>query len=141
MSKIEPERDDAIFGEVIYRYTRAQAIADGILMDVSTTATEAGFRWPVAMTHAAWLGCVEWTTADNAQQGYQDESGRLWDVSFMAAHAARTASQQFDQLHFSLYRVPRDGQSRQACLTKLKLMLSAGDEGEPVMTLLLPHED
>lgn len=141
MSNIEPDRDDALFGEVIHRYTRAQAIADGILIDVSTTATEAGFRWPVAMTHAAWLDCVEWTTADNAQQGYQDESGRLWDVLFMAAHAARTTSQQREQLLYSLYRVPRDGQSRQAHLTKLKLMLSAGDEGEPVMTLLLPHEE
>ncbi len=140
MSKLNPDCD-AVFGQVIYRYTRAQAIADGVLIDVSATAKEAGFRWPVAMTEAAWLDSVEWTTADTAAQGHQDEAGRLWDVLVMAAHAARTASQPREQLLFSLYRVPRDGRSQQAQLTTLKLMLSTGDEGEPVITLLLPHED
>src|SRR6185437_8267129 len=38
------------FGEVIYSYTRAQAIADGVLVDVSETAKEAGFKYPVALT-------------------------------------------------------------------------------------------
>ena len=29
-------------GDLIHRYTRAQALADGILIDVSSTAKEAG---------------------------------------------------------------------------------------------------
>ena len=36
--------------DVISRYTRAQAIEDGVLVDVSELAREAGFRFPVAMT-------------------------------------------------------------------------------------------
>jgi hypothetical protein len=42
------ERSESLFGEVIFSYTRAQAIADGELVDVSMTAQEAGFRppWP-----------------------------------------------------------------------------------------------
>ena len=34
--------------EIIYAYTRAQAIEDGVLADVSEVAKEAGFRYPVA---------------------------------------------------------------------------------------------
>ena len=40
-------------------YTRADAIADGVLNDVSEIAKEAGIRYPVAMTSAAWSECVE----------------------------------------------------------------------------------
>jgi hypothetical protein len=40
--------------EVIHRYTRAGAIRDGVLIDVSQTAREAGVRHPVALTRALW---------------------------------------------------------------------------------------
>ena len=43
-----------IFGECISVYTRAQAIEDGILVDVSTVANEAGFKWPTAMTRTVY---------------------------------------------------------------------------------------
>ena len=36
--------------EVISCYTRKQAIEDGVLVDVSQTARECGFRHPVAVT-------------------------------------------------------------------------------------------
>src|SRR5262249_48790011 len=36
------------------RYTRAEALPDGVLIDGSETAREAGIRWPVALTRAAW---------------------------------------------------------------------------------------
>jgi hypothetical protein len=39
--------------DLIHRYTRADALRDGVLVDVSATAREAGFRWPVALTRAA----------------------------------------------------------------------------------------
>jgi hypothetical protein len=44
---------------LIAAYTREQAIEDGTLVDVSKLAKEAGFRFPVAMTAAAWLAAVE----------------------------------------------------------------------------------
>jgi Family of unknown function (DUF6573) len=129
-----------LFGDVIYSYTRAQAIADGVLVDVSETAREAGFRWPVAMTCAAWQDCVAWSEDDNRRQVYQDESGRLWDVLWMAFVAIRSANGG-TQMAYQLYRVPRDGQSVKAQLTSLKLVCGPGDAGEPVITLMLPHED
>ena len=41
---------ESFFGNVISTYTRAQAIEDGVLVDVGSTAQEAGFKWPVALT-------------------------------------------------------------------------------------------
>ena len=38
--------------DLIHSYTRAEAIADGVLIDVSATAREAGFKYPVALTAA-----------------------------------------------------------------------------------------
>ena len=45
--------------EVISRYTRAQALADGQLVDCTTMAREAGFTFPVALSHAVWHDYVE----------------------------------------------------------------------------------
>lgn len=129
-----------LFGEVIHRYTRAQAIEDGVLMDVSESAREAGFRWPVAMTSAAWADCVAWSEEDNQRQVYQDESGRLWDVLWMAFNAIRSASGG-TQLKYQLHRVPRDDKSVEARLTSLKLVCGPGDAGEPVITIMLSGED
>ena len=42
---------------------------------------------------------------------------------------------------FQLYRVPRDGQSMEAELITLRLIVGPGDSGEPVITILLQHED
>ena len=142
MSNTLNERSvDCFFGNIISTYTRAQAIEDGVLVDVSAMATEAGFKWPVALTYAVWADCVVWTEEDSRQQVHQDQSGRLWDVLFMAAHAIRTSESSGDRLLFQLYRVPRDGYSTEAVQTTLKLIVGPGDTRDPVMTILLPHED
>lgn len=132
---------DPFFGEVIHRYTRQQALEDGVLKDAGPTATEAGFRWPVALTAAAWADCVEWSEQDSEDQIHQDLSGRLWDVVWMAATAIRLQGGSGEQMHFELYRIPRDGTSMEAQRTKLKLVVGPGDEGEPVVTVMLPLED
>lgn len=135
------EKPSSLFGEVIYAYTRAQAIADGVLVDVSQMAREAGFRWPVAMTRAAWEDCVAWSEDDSRRQVHQDESGRLWDVLWMAMNAIRRSSGAASQTLYQLYRVPRDGKCNEAQLVTLKLVAGPGDVGEPVITIMLPQED
>lgn len=141
MSNSSNERStDAFFGEAISTYTRAQAIDDGVLIDTGSMAQEAGFKWPVAVTSAAWADCIAWTEDDSDKQVYQDQSGRLWDVLFMASHAIRQGSGSGDRLLFKLYRVRRDGYSKEAILATLKLIVGPGDQGEPVITILLPDE-
>lgn len=132
---------ESFFGNVISTYTRAQAIEDGVLVDAGTMANEAGFKWPVALTANAWADCVAWTEDDSERQVHQDQSGRLWDLVYMASHAIRTSKDAGDRLLFQLYQVPRDGQSAEAELVTLKLIVGPGDSGEPVVTILLPGED
>ena len=132
---------DKLFGEVIYSYTRAQAIEDGVLIDATALARDAGFKWPVALTAAAWEDCVAWSDADNQRQAYQDQTGRLWDVLFMAAYAIRTAINTDQQMPFDLQRIPRDGRATKNQQLTLKLVLGPGDDGKPVITIMLPGED
>ena len=132
---------ESFFGNVISTYTRTQAIEDGVLIDPGSMAREAGFKWPVALTADAWAECVVWADDDSRQQVHQDQSGRLWDVLYMASHAIRTSKDSGDRILFQLYRVPRDGQSMEAELITLRLIVGPGDSAEPVITILLPHED
>lgn len=129
-----------IFGHPIHTYTREQAIEDGLLVDVTNTAREVGFRVPVALTRAAWADCVEWTDKDTKRQTVQDEAGRLWDVLWMAINAARRNTQR-ESFTFQLYRVSRGGRSLRPRLTRLVCRIGPGDSGEPVITILLPGED
>ncbi len=128
-----------IFGEPISIYTRAQALDDGVLVDVSELAKEAGFRFPVAMTRAAWEDCVSWGDEDSRRQTYQDEAGRLWDVLYMASLSARRGAG--SEVRFQLYRVPRGGKAVRPRLVTLMMHCGPGDEGEPVITIMLPGED
>ena len=132
---------ESFFGDIISTYTRAEAIGDGVLIDVSSTARDEGFRWPVAMTAGVWADCVAWSDRDSQAQVYQDQSGRLYDVIFMAFQAISLSRETGDRLLFRLYRVPRDGHSTDAELTTLKLIVGPGDGGEPVITILLIDED
>ncbi len=133
--------DEPLFGEVLFTYTRAQALEDGVLVDAGPLAQEAGFGLPVALTAAAWTDCVAWNEADCLAQVHQDETGRLWDVLFMAAHAVRSDAGHGSSKQFELYRVPRDGHSIKPTKACLKLVVGPDDHGDAVVTLMLPGED
>ena len=126
---------------LVFSYGRAQAIADGTLVDVSEMAREAGFKFPVALTAAAWADCVEWTEADNKRKRHcQDQAGRLWDVLWMALLAARSNKSSAD-VFYTLHRVPRAGKGMRARPVQLRMVVGAGDELEPVITIMTPSED
>jgi hypothetical protein len=125
--------DDA---EVIYAYTQAQAIEDGVLVDVSQIAREAGIKFPVALTRAVWVNYVEVPEGVVAQ----DESGRLWDILWMLRCQIRRS--QGDTLHFQLYvrNHNRERLTRQDLVT-VKAVCGPGDTPDPVITIMLPDED
>jgi hypothetical protein len=81
------ERSESLFGEIIFSYARAQAIADRVLVDVTPAALQAGFRFPVALT-AALMAAVETIPQ---QYSHEDIEDRLWDLLWMASLAARRA--------------------------------------------------
>lgn len=130
-------KTDSIFGEVIYAYTRAQAIADGVLIDVTTDAREAGLRFPVAVTRAVWDRYVE---IPDGIVG-QDDRGRLWDIVWMLRVAIARGSGG-DRCDFHVYvRNHNRLKLTRRDLVKLKAICGPGDQAEPVITIMLPDED
>ena len=119
--------DDA---PVIHRYTRAQAIEDGMLVDVTPQAKETGFKFPVACTSAVWNQYVVPPQA-TVELG-QSERGRLHDVLWMLFLAIRKSGGG-DELRFKVIFL--QSPTRQETVT-LKALCGPGDEGEPVLTVL-----
>ena len=128
--------ENSPFGKVIYAYTRKQAIADGFQVDVSSTAKEAGIRFPVFITRTAFDAYV--TVPPNVSG--QDEAGRLWDVVWMLRFAIRKAAQGHSRLPFALY-VRNDNRAPRL----VKLIATCGaldiDDPQPAITIMLPDED
>lgn len=84
--KAETETIADFFGPAISIYTREQALEDGVLVDVSDLAREAGFKIPVAVTSAVWHDCIDWP--EDSQQGFgQSIDSRGYDVVSMARYA------------------------------------------------------
>lgn len=132
--------DDA---EIIHSYSRAQAIEDGVLVDVTEVATEAGFKIPVAMTREVFEDCVAWTEADDKRKPEylgQSDAGRLWDLVWMASMAARR-NRDRDRVTFQVLRIPREGRGLLPRLTTLHLHVGPGDTAAPVITIMQPGQD
>ena len=129
-------RDDSPFGEVVYSYTRSQAIADGVQVEVTKTAQEAGIRFPVFLTRTVYDAYV---TVPPDVTG-QDEAGRLWDVVWMLRFAILKAQPGQNRLPFALY-IRNDNHRPRL----IKLVASCGaldiDEPQPAITVMMPDED
>jgi hypothetical protein len=127
--------------EVIHVYTRAQAIADGELVELpEPICREAGFRYPVAVTRSVWEECIHWPETES---GLQMESGRMWDVLWMARCAGLSA-RQADRVTYQLHVVPRGADASDdgpPPLVTLVLHIGPGDTAEPVITIMKPGED
>lgn len=121
--------------DVIYSYTRRQAIEDGVLVEVSReVAGQAGFKCSMALTSAVFQGCVEWPKCEPGQ----DELGRLWDVLWMARCAAARAPDS-SQTPFQILRVERGSEA--PTRIDLRLVIGPGDDGEAVATIMEAGED
>jgi hypothetical protein len=136
MPQTIPMKTDSPFGEVIYAYTRAQALADGEQVEVSKTAREAGIVFPVFLTRAVFDSYV---AVPEGVEG-QDEAGRLWDVVWMLRHALRRSRPGCARVPLAFY-VRND--HRAPKLVKLIAVCSALDidKAEPAITVMLPGED
>ena len=130
------------FGPVVFRYTRRQAIEDGVLVDVTDAAREAGFTIPVALSRAAWERLV---ALPEGYRGFQDESGRLWDVLWMARHHALRAADS-DRVTMSVLGPRRpQGPARQRPPAAQALSPSSpsapATKESPVITIMFPEDD
>lgn len=109
--------------EVISVYTRAQAIADGVLVDMSETRAAEPFKFPVAFT-AALVSDLR------RGQGSDPETfeARAWDVSYMATRGRMDGSDAY-------FRVKVGRQT-----LSLRANCGPGDDAEPVITIGYPED-
>lgn len=120
--------------EVIHSYSRAEAIADGVLVDVSETTKEAGIRYPVALTRSVWATFVK---VPEGVKG-QDEDGRLWDICWMTRYAIQISPQEANTVKV---RISVRNDNRESKRVELKAVVGPGDDAEPVITIMMPDED
>ena len=114
-----------IFGDMICCYSRAQAIEDGVLMDVSERARRAGIRYPTACTHSVWalIGTVPESCS-------AEESVRLAEVlAALLAAIRRGGTRGTDRVDFH------------ALGAALWAHCGPGDTAAPVLTIMLEGED
>ncbi len=82
----EGENDEFV---LIAAYSRAQAIEDRTLDDVTQLAKQAGIKAPVALTRAVWDRYVELSPA--AEKARNNITGRMRDILWMFRVAALQA--------------------------------------------------
>lgn len=122
--------------DLVFSYSRRQALEDGVLVDVSEMAREAGFRYPVAVTRAVWDGVV--TPDDESRALGQSEAGRLWDVLTVLRVAIRRSKGPAQTLEFQVIVIQHGADRR---IVTLKAVCGPADDGSPCITVMLPAED
>ena len=119
-----------IFGEPICCYTRAQALADGVLVDISERARRAGIKYPTACTHGVWslIDCLPASDTDTLAGIVRDI--RLDHVlTAMLAAIRRGGVRGTDRVTFA------------ALGAALWAQCGPGDAAAPCITVMLEGED
>jgi hypothetical protein len=120
---------------VIYSYTREQAIADGVLIDVTEQAKATGFKLPTVVTDNLYHQYIE-PPAGLAGEG-QSVTGRLHDLLTLALFAAKRAANS-DRVYFKVSFLMSPGRSESV---EVIAHIGPGDSTEPVLTIMLPEDD
>ena len=116
-----------IFGEPIYSYSRAQALADGVLVDVSERARRHGIRYPTACTHGV-QALIEAIKDPHPTLRHVQVLGRT-DAVLVAMLAAIRQARGTDRVYF------------EALSERLYAMCGPGDTAAPVITIMVEGED
>lgn len=120
---------------VVYSYSRAQAIADGVLVDVTEAAKSIGFKLHTVVTDHLFHGYVE-PPAGLDGEG-QSVTSRLHDLMLLALFAARKAMNT-DRVTFKVDFLMAPGRKE---TIEVVAHIGPGDHGEPVLTIMLPEDD
>ena len=125
-------------------YGRADAFADGLLIEVPTRLSrQFNFRYPLAITAAAWCDAVQWTGATErgkATGSGQNEASRLTEVLWAARLALYTNRTGTQHLDFLVHRVPVYGPDTRPLRLTLRVSVHPGDCGETVVTIGHAHQ-
>ena len=120
---------------IIFSYTRAQAIADGVLIDVTAQAAEVGFKVHTVVTDHLYGDYIV-PPAGLEGEG-QSVEGRLHDLLFRTLLAAK-AIKVSDRAEFDVLFLMSPGRWD---TVHVVAVIGPGDQGEPVLTIMLPEDD
>jgi hypothetical protein len=105
---------------IIFSYTWNDAVRDGTFIDVSETAKECGFKFPVAITSNLFYTHIK------------NQNGRLWDTLWMLKCAAKKTKDSFIK-----YQVIYGNET----ITLWAVCEARSpDNPEPVLTIMLPED-
>lgn len=129
----------SIFGEMIYSYSREQAINDGVLIPVDEKiCREAGIRLPVCVTAHLWT----LIHPDNLRSmPSQSVEGRLWDLLWLFTLSAKQNGSSSRLSYPCRFMIKRNGCPERIEEHTIVAVCGPGDSGEPVITLMLPEDD
>ncbi len=119
--------------EVISSYSRRQAIEDGMLVDITTLAKEAGFKIPVAVTNEMYERVLN--PSEESKALGQSVEGRTWDMLNILRVSCKNAISPILLLKMD---VQYDIETK---TENYKAIIGPGDTVDPVLTVMLPHED
>jgi hypothetical protein len=127
--------------DIVFRYTRRQAMRDGVLIDCTNAdfgdlCDRLGIRVNVAMTSGAWAETIG--GLDEPLPPGQSIEGRLWDVLYAWRYAIALQGSDTDRIYF---KVSVKSGERERKNVDLWSLIGPGDEGEPVITIMLRGED
>lgn len=116
-------------------YTRADALLDGTLIDLTPVMRNEGVVVPVAITSGAYHNIG---LSDDLDPGRSKFIERIRNMFWMLRiYAKKKEFKDTDSVSFS-FPVKENNVIRKV---KLVFVVHPGDKGEPVMTIMLPHED
>lgn len=121
--------------ETIHTYSRAEAIEDGILIDLTANYPNEAklFKHPVACTSAVW-DLID-SAAKNPRH-CNTHAGIVWDILYMSIHGI---TRRFTDAEH-LFSVIISGAGRQRNYT-LKAICGLSDDLSPCITILTELED
>ena len=120
--------------DLVHTYTRAEALEDGILVDLNQfiPVNESGYKYPVACTRTVWE-IIE-KAVKNKKHG-NDHKGIIWDILNMSR-----MNQKKRWETGALFQVLITGAAHRT-IFMFKIECEAGDDLAPVFTISLPDED
>ncbi|WP_054943583.1 DUF6573 family protein [Paenibacillus ihuae] len=125
--------DDIQNDKLLSQYSRAEAIGDGLLVDITTWTKRGGITYPVALSRSVWLEIIE--PDESAKAACESLMGRLGRfVLSLRNEMIKGEGDRIDfQVTFSVDGHPKD--------FSLYAMLHPGDNFEPVITVMEQDEE
>ena len=128
------DKEDVFQWDVISVYTRKQALADGVLVDITEVARANGVKVPTAVT--AGLFAIIKPTEELEALGLSLD-GRLKNLLFLLILESRNAAKDCDRISFSLaFQTAPD----QIETIEVLAVMGPDDDMRPCLTIGLPED-